>query len=201
MVGNFRFLKFVFLLLFFTNCSNPLQNETIGKEIIDENMDRFISNLYGLPIEYHKNGTFPIFLLKKAGGRDFFKEQCESILEMGELNSIENCKKDYFELINKEGFDINENTKYFSFDIAKVSKEPSTKKIQVIENESSIKSNTYVQLRFSNMYIDHTIKKAFIVLDETDFIKGRYGGKTDIYFFIKRKDKWVFYKKLMLITA
>ncbi|WBV58359.1 hypothetical protein PFY10_07855 [Chryseobacterium daecheongense] len=200
MAGNFKLLNIIFLLFFFINCSNPIKDETIAKEIIDENVDRFISNLYGLPLEYHKNGTFPIFLLKNAGQTDFFKEHCESVIGMGELNSVENCRKDYYKLINKEGFNINENTKYLSFDLTSFSKK-SFKKVQFLQNESIIKSNAYVQFKFSNIYIDHTIKKAFIVLDETDFSKGRYGGKTDIYFFVKRKDKWTFYKKLMLITS
>ncbi|KFF08299.1 hypothetical protein IX38_05890 [Chryseobacterium luteum] len=67
MAGNFRNLKLIFLLLFFINCnSNSIKDETIGKEIIDENMNKFISNLYGLSTEYHKNGMFPIFMLKKS---------------------------------------------------------------------------------------------------------------------------------------
>ena len=196
MARNLSCLKLLFLLLFFISCNLPVRDETIAKEITDQNMDRFISNLYGLPVQYYKNGTFPIFLLKKAGENDFFKEQCESILEMGEPNSIENCKKDYFELINKEGFDISENTKYLSFDIRNLSRKPLNKNIQIIENESSIKSNAYVKIKFSNIYIDKTINKAFIVLEETDFTEGRYRGKADIYFFIKRKDEWIFYKSL-----
>ncbi|WP_137904988.1 hypothetical protein [Chryseobacterium sp. 2VB] len=178
-----------------------MKDETVGKEIIDENADRFISNMYGLPSQYHKDGTFPVFLLKKAGKTDFFKEQCESVIEIDGLNSVENCRKDYFTLVNKEGFHINENTKYLSFDLTNFSKESSAKKVQIIEDEPVIKSNAYVQLKFSNIYIDHSINKAFIVLEENVFTKGRYGGKVDIYFFTKKKDKWIFDKKLMLLTA
>lgn len=203
MAGNFKYLKFLFLLLFFINCKNATEDKIAGKEIIDENMNRFISDLYGLSIEYHKNGKFPIFLNKKTGSNDFFKEHCESILEMGELNAAENCKEEFYKLINKEGFSIDKNTKYLSFGIDKNFSRDNTinKNIQLIENNSNIKSDAYVEIKFSNIYIDNKLKKAFVILEETDFEKGRYGGKVDIYFFTKKKNKWIFNKKLMLLTA
>lgn len=180
-----------------------MEDKMVGRKIIDENMNRFISNLYGLPIEYHKNGKFPIFLNKKLGSNDFFKEHCESLVEMEESNAVENCKEGFYKLINKEGFSINKNTKYHSFDIDKSFSRDNIiyKNIQLIENDSIIKSNAYVEIKFSNIYIDNELKKAFVILEETDFKEGRYGGKVDVYFFIKKNDKWIFNKKLMLVTA
>ena len=198
MAGNFKKLDLLFFLFLLLSCEKPMQNQKeIVKEIINQNMKVYISNLYGLPIADQKNGKFQIFLIKKAGNKNFFKEQCESIIEMGVPNSIVNCKNDYFNLLKKEGFSINDKTKYLSFEIDKLADE----NIKLIANDSDIKEDAYVEIRFSNMYIDNNIKKSFIVLEETDFSEGRYGGKVDIYFYEELEGTWVFYKKLMLITA
>ena len=198
MSGNFKKLELLFFLLFLLSCEKSVQNQKeIVRDIINQNMTGFICNVYGLPVADQKNGKFPIFLIKNAGNKNFFKEQCESIIEMGVPNSIVNCKNDYFNLLKKEGFNINDETKYLSFEFDKLADE----NLKLIANESDIKEDAYVEIRFSNMYIDNNLKKSFIVLEETDFSEGRYGGQVDIYFYEEIEGKWVFYKKLMLITA
>lgn len=192
MVGSFKILKANFLLCLFVGCIN-IKQEEIGKNIIKDNIDLFISNLYGVP---SKNA--PIILIKKVGGSNFIEEHCESIIEMRGLNLIEDCKKDLIKLINKEGFSINENTKYLSFDIDEF---PNKRDIRLATNETSIGEEEYVEVIFSNLYIDKKMGKAFIIVQESDIRKDKTGGKVDIYFFEKKASKWYYIKKQMLLTA
>ena len=193
MAGSFKILKTGILLCFLVGCNSIKEQEEIGKNIINDNADLFISNLYRLP----SNDT-PVFIIKKVGSSDFILEHCESIVEMGGLNLIENCKKDLFEVINKEGFNINKNTKYASFDINEFSSEHN---IKLTTDEAGVKDKEYVIINLSNLFIDNEKGKAFIIVQESDVNPVRIGGKVDIYFFEKKNSEWLFVKKQMLLTA
>ena len=193
MDGSFKILKTGILLCFFVGCNSIKEHDEIGKNIINDNVDLFISNLYGLPSQ-----DVPIFIVKNVGSSDFIVEHCESIIEMGNLNLIENCKKDLFELINKEGFGINKNTKYTSFDINEL---PSNHNLKLKTDEANIKEKEYIEVNFSNFYIDNKKGKAFIIVKESDVGTERMGGKVEIYFFEKKNSKWYYKKKQILLMA
>ncbi|UHO37975.1 hypothetical protein H5J24_20675 [Chryseobacterium capnotolerans] len=123
--GNFS-LFFLFLIIF--SCNKEQKSEDIGREIINKNIIYFISNLYHSPYKNANKQKYPIFVLSKVGKSNFFIENCESIDEIEGLNVIENCKQDYFDLINDNGFKIDEHTKYISFEIKELSDEILAKK-------------------------------------------------------------------------
>lgn len=191
MAGSFKILINAFLLFFFLGCNNLNEQKEIGINLIDNNVDLFISNLYGI-----QSRNAPIFILNRVGEHDFITLHCESIVEMNGLNLVENCKSDFYELINKEGFHINKNTKYTNFDLNKMSYSPN---IKVITAETNIKQKEYIKIEFSNFFIDKN--KAFVIVQESDYQKIRIEGKVDIYFFEKKDFEWVYLKKVMLITG
>ncbi|QBO59513.1 hypothetical protein [Chryseobacterium salivictor] len=193
MAGNIKILKICVLLCLSIGCNNLHDQQKIGKNIINDNANLFISNLYNVSLKNEK-----IFIRRKVGGKDFIVEHCESIEEMKGLNLVENCKKDLFNFINKEGFDINEKTNYTSFDLDEFY---SRNNIKIEDSEGNIKEKEYVEVIFSNFFIDNKKGKAFIIVQENNFKEGRYGGKTEIYFFKKNGDNWEFYKIEMLLTA
>ncbi|MBP2617109.1 hypothetical protein [Chryseobacterium jejuense] len=193
MDGSFKVLKISILLCLFVGCNTINKQEQIGRNIINDNADLFISNLYSSP-----DKTVPIIIIKKVGHSDFFAEMCQSLEGLSGSESVNNCKKDFYEKINKEGFTINENTKYLQFDIDKFT---SKQTVRFENNEKDIKEKEYIEVIFSNIYIDNEKGKAFIIVQDIDLFNGRYGGKTDVYFFEKKNSKWFYMKKEMLLTA
>ncbi|KUJ50905.1 hypothetical protein [Chryseobacterium sp. JAH] len=190
MAGSFKFLKISLLLCFFVGCNNFKEEET-GKKIINDNINLFISNLYGVPSRHT-----PLFIIKEVGGNDFIKDHCESIIEMDSLNLKDNCKKDLYELINKEGYKISGNTKFISFNLNNLSNK-SNFKLKTVE--ANINQKEYIELSFSNFFINKN--KSFIIVQECDVYKGRIEGKVDVYYFEKKNSKWIYIKKVMLLTA
>ncbi|MEN2436569.1 hypothetical protein AAH994_14225 [Weeksellaceae bacterium A-14] len=193
MVGSFKVLKIFVLLCFFVGCNSTKEQSEIGENIINDNADLFISNLFRLPSK-----DTPIFVIKNVGFSNFIIEHCEAIIEMGGLSLIENCKKDLFELINKEGFDINENTKYASFDINEFS---SKHNVKLKTKGANIEEKEYIKVIFSNFFVDNKKGRAFIIVQESDVSRERKEGKVNIYFFAKKNSKWLYMKKRMLLTT
>ena len=191
MDGNFKFIKIMLLLCSLIGCNNK-NNKELGKIIINDNINLFISNLYGLP---SKNTS--IFIMKNVGSSDFITEYCDSIVEMGGLNLIDNCKQNLFETINKEGFYINKDTKYTSIDLEQLS----SNKIKLLDINENITEKEYVKIIFSNLYIDEKKGKAFIMVQESDVSKENIDRKVDIYYFESKNSKWLYVKKQMLLTT
>ena len=181
------------MLCFFASCSDNNERKEIGESIINDNADLFVSNLYTISPE-----NTQIFLIKKVGGSDFIDEHCDSIEEIEGLNLVENCKKELYEFLNKEGFNINENTKYVSFDLEKF---PSKSNVKLIEDQREIKDRDYIEVSFSNFYIDNKLEKGFVIVRESNLQEGRHGGKVEIYFFENKGNRWKLYKNEMLLTA
>lgn len=179
------------LLCLLIGCNNKNHKE-IGKIIINDNINLFISNLYRLP----SNNT-PIFIIKKVGSSDFITEYCDSIIEMGGLRLIDNCKKNLFETINKEGFYINKDTRYTSIDLEQLS----SNNVKLLDISENITEKEYVKIIFSNLYIDEKKDKAFIIVQESDVNKERIEKKVDIYYFEAKNSKWLYVKKQMLLTT
>lgn len=194
MAGNFKYLKMIILLSFVVGCNNIKQQKEIGKSLINDNIDLFVINLYRLP---SKNA--PIYITKEVGGHDFILVHCESIIEMGSLNLAEDCKKKLFELINKENFKIDEDTKYTTLSLERFPN--NNQNIKLITKDQNIKDKEYTKIIFSNLYIDNRKGKAFIIVEESDISAETKGGKTDIYFFEKKNSKWFYVKRHMLLTA
>ncbi|KIA88471.1 hypothetical protein SAMN05421876_10875 [Kaistella jeonii] len=193
MIKSFKNLSVLFILCFFAGCSDNNERKEIGENIINDNADLFVSNLYTISPE-----NTQIFLIKKVSGGDFIDEHCDSIVEMEGLNLVENCKKELYEFLNKEGFDINENTKYVSFDLEKF---PSKRTVKLIVDEQEIREKEYIEVSFSNFYIDNKLEKGFVIVRESNLSNGRYGGKVEIYFFENKGNRWKLYKNEMLLTA
>ena len=193
MVGNFKILGFCFFIWMLNSCNNTNQNKDVGNKLIANNLNLFKENLYKI-----SNESTPKFFVKEVGSKNFISDQCGSIIDMGGLNLIENCKKDYFELINKEGFEVNDSTRYIPF---KVSNLPKKSGFKLISSIDSVKQNIYQKVEFSNLYFSDSGEKAFIIVRETDRSNEKFGGKVDIYFFKNQKNMWKFYKKIMLLTA
>ena len=193
MIKSFKYLSVLFILCFFASCSANNERKEIGKSIINDNADLFVSNLYTISPE-----NTQIFLIKKVGGSDFIDEHCGSIVEMEGFNLVKNCKKELYEFVNKEGFNINENTKYVNFDLEKF---PSKNKVKLIEDQQEIKDKEYIEVSFSNFYIDKRLEKGFVIVRESNLRKDRHGGKVEIYFFENKGNRWKLYKNEMLLTA
>ena len=193
MIKIFKNLSVWFILCFFASCSGNNERKEIGERIINDNADLFVSNLYTISPE-----NTQIFLIKKVGGNDFIDEHCDSIVEMEGLNLVENCKKELYEFLNKEGFNINENTKYVSFDLEKF---PSKNQVKLTVDQQEIKDKEYIEVSFSNFYIDKKLEKGFVIVRESNLRKGRHGGKVEIYFFENKGNRWKLYKNEMLLTA
>ncbi|QOW09050.1 hypothetical protein Q73A0000_01145 [Kaistella flava (ex Peng et al. 2021)] len=193
MTKNFKYLSVLFMLCFFASCSDNNERKEISESIINDNADLFVSNLYTISPE-----NTQIFLIKKVGGSDFIDEHCGSIVEMEGLNLVENCKKELYEFLNKEGFNINENTEYVSFVLEKF---PSKRNVKLIEDQQEIKDRDYIEVSFSNFYIDKKLKKGFVIVRESNLQEGRHGGKVEIYFFENKGNRWKLYKNEMLLTA
>ena len=193
MIKSFKNLSVLFILCFFAGCSDNNERKEIGENIINDNADLFVSNLYTISPE-----NTQIFLIKKVSGGGFIDEHCDSIVEMEGLNLVENCKKELYEFLNKEGFDINENTKYVSFDLEKF---PSKRTVKLIVDEQEIREKEYIEVSFSNFYIDNKLEKGFVIVRESNLSNGRYGGKVEIYFFENKGNRWKLYKNEILLTA
>lgn len=193
MIKSFKYLSVLFMLCFFAGCSDNSERKEIGESIINDNADLFVSNLYTISPE-----NTQIFLIKKVGGSDFTDEHCGSIEEMEVLNLLENCKKELYEFLNKEGFNINENIEYVSFVLEKF---PSKSNVKLIEDQQEIKDRDYIEVSFSNFYIDKKLEKGFVIVRESNLREGRHGGKVEIYFFENKGNRWKLNKNKMLLTA
>lgn len=74
------------------------------------------------------------------------------------------------------------------------------KKIKLENTIEKNRKRPYVELIFTNFYIDPKKEKAFILVKENNINEERNGGKTDVYFFERRKNKWAYIKKQILVT-
>ncbi|MGN7864119.1 hypothetical protein [Chryseobacterium sp. 22458] len=162
------YFAFYLLPLLFFSCHKSQSTEEIGQEIIIENINYFISNLYGLPKNEKEFSS--ITVQKKIGAKNFINDHCESIVEIEGFNIVENCKNDYFELINKQGFNINKQSKYLSFNIESITNNLQNENLELINSDDKIKYSSYIEVSFSNFYIDEKKGKAFIIVQESESV-------------------------------
>ena len=74
--------------------------------------------------------------------------------------------------------------------------------ISIYPEKSTIeKDKEYIEVSFSNFYIDKKLEKGFVIVRESNLRKGRHGGKVEIYFFENKGNRWKLYKNEMLLTA
>lgn len=184
MVGNFKILIIISLFETLFSCSIKNTNKDAGKEILYQNFNAFLTDLPIFPSKENSDGILPVIVLDSITKNELI---------------IQECGEDCFNKINLEGFKINRNSKYILFKIDNLPKSIAIKKIKLKKNNEKIKISEYVELSFSNLYIDNDISKAFIIVTKDEI--GSKGGITEVYFFKKINDKWIFYKKELLLLA
>ncbi|AKK73417.1 hypothetical protein OK18_13120 [Chryseobacterium gallinarum] len=196
-IGNFKILFSILLFFTFFSCYNEDTNVKIGREIINENINEFINNSYGITT---KNKVHFI-VRKKVSDENFIIENCKNIIDIEGFNLSENCQQDYFNLINNEGYNIDKNSKYVSFNIDNLSVDMNSYSLELVTKQTQINYKEYVELQFCNLFINEKKEKAFIIVQENDMSIKKNGGKTDIYFLKKIDNKWKIIKKQMLETS
>ncbi|WP_123862147.1 hypothetical protein [Chryseobacterium artocarpi] len=197
-IGNFKILFSSLLIFTFFSCyNNENINVKIGREIINQNINKFINNSYGIT----SKKKIHFIVRKKVSDENFIVENCKNIINIEGFNLNENCQQDYFNLINKEGYNIDKNSKYISFNIDNLSGDLNSYSLELVTKQSRINYNEYVELQFCNLFINEKKEKAFIIVQENDMNIKKNGGKTDIYFFEKNNDKWQIVKKQILETS
>ena len=74
---------------------------------------------------------------------------------MGGLRLIDNCKKNLFETINKEGFYINKDTRYTSIDLEQLS----SNNVKLLDISENITEKEYVKIKFLIVEVVHELNK------------------------------------------
>ncbi|ASW75024.1 hypothetical protein IQ37_00155 [Chryseobacterium piperi] len=183
MAGNFKILYQILLFGFLFSCSSN-KNESVGKEIINQNFNSFLTDLPIFPSKENPDGVLPIIV-------------SDSIKINYFINNY--CREDCFDKINKEGFNINEKTNYLIFRITKLPQNIEYQKIYLKHSNKKLKINDYIEINFSNFYFNKENNKAFIIVEKDEH--GSKGGKTEVYFFEKKVDGWKLYKKELLMIG
>ncbi|WP_304343885.1 hypothetical protein [Chryseobacterium koreense] len=179
MVGSFKILCYLSLFGLLLSCK-----ENVGEEIINQNFNYFITDLPVFPSDENPDGVIPIVVFDSITRNNFI---------------INDCSSDCFKKINTEGFGINRNTKYTLFTINKLPNDIKYKKIRLIQSDKNLDIKDYIELYFSNLYIDNKIGKSFIIVEKYEH--GGKSSKTEAYFFKKEEGKWKFYKKELLLIG
>lgn len=193
MAGNFKHLLWACAVILLQSCSNAQEKDTAAV-IIKENISLFVADSYGLT-------TTPVIIQKSAGRINFINEDCEAVVDLTGSGSINTCKESYLALINEEDFSVNEETSYISYQVAGLPSKVNGRKVSIQSDIHNTAHKDYVLFDFTNTYIDEQHKKAFIILKETDVSPEKTGGRAEVYFFEKVKDKWLFKKKKLLVTS
>ncbi len=185
MAGNFKFYYFfVFFYIVFTfiSCSRPRNVSNIGYEIIEQNTSIFFDELHWSTFEKNENITVQIFVQNYVSDNKIFLEEC-------------NC----YDVFNKEGFNINSNTKYNTFFISEITSKFDNKSIKLVTGNFKTKNEKFVEIHFNNFFVNNDVNKAFLIVEKIGH--GIKSWTKEVYFFKKQQDKWVFYKKELLLVG
>lgn len=180
MAGSFKLITLIYLFGLLSSCSekNTLKEE--GNKLLQQNFNIFLTDLPVFPSTENKDGVLPIVVNDNVNINYLVTEE---------------CKEDCFDKINEEGFSINQKTNYFLFRINGLPKNLNLKKIILKSNNQKL--NEYIEISFSNFYINKN--KAFVIVTKEEI--GSKGGFTEVFFFKKINNKWVFYKKKILLIS
>lgn len=181
MDGNFKLIIFFYSFGILLSCSTKDKDEE-GNKLLQQNFNIFLKDLPVFPSTKDLNGVLPIVVNDSV---------TVNKLIIGE------CKEECFDKINKEGFSINEDTNYILFKVNSLPKNVSLKKITLKNNNQKL--NEYIEISFSNLYINNDNNKAFIIVSKDEI--GSKGGFTEVFYFKKMKNKWFFYKKELLLIS
>ncbi len=180
MAGNFKSLLFLFIII--SSCSTS--TKSIGEEVVNQNFEYFLTDLPVFPIKENLDGVIPIIVSDSITKNNFIINYCQ-----------DNC----FDKINKEGFHIDNKTRYNEFIIESIPKQVRYSKIYLINSFEEIKLKNYIGINFYNFYINNENSKAFIIVEKIEV--GGKGGTTEVYFFKNENGKWKFYKKELLLIG
>ena len=195
MAGNFNLLKmdknlnyivFFILLVLLTSC-NKETSEDIGRDIINQNLPIILDSIdkyYTLTDEILLNKEKrqnTIKIENYVSYDSFFFEECEfcqGIMRNDRLN----VDSMYFTKFKINNIPIK---KIDGYNI-----------VLVKPNKGFYGIRKTIEISLNNLYIYKNQKKAFLVVDK--IAANSKGGKTEIYFFLKKGNKWKFYEKKLL---
>ncbi len=143
MAGNFKIVYQILLSGLLFSCSSD-NNEDVGKEIIRQNFNSFLTDLPVFPSKENSDGILPVIVSDSVKPNDFI---------------INYCKEDCFNKINKEGFNINDKTCYYSFKLTELPQNIEYQKVHLQHSSEKLKINDYINLIFSNFYFDKKVTK------------------------------------------
>ncbi len=182
---KFKFYYFfVFLYIIFTSisCSRPGNVSNLGCEIIEQNTSFLIDELYWSAFEKNENITVQIFVQNYVSDNKIFLEEC-------------NC----YDIFNKEGFNIDSNTKYNHFFISKIPSKFGNKNLKLVTSNFKTKDEKYVEIHFNNFFVNDDVNRAFLIVEKMGH--GIKSWTKEVYFFKKQKDKWKSYKRELLLIG
>ncbi len=181
MGGNFKFYCFL-LLLSIVSCKKEVLSKNVGQHIIENNIPLFIDELHWSTIEKERDNRILVMISDQVTDNSLFLEEC-----------------DCFDIFNKEGFDINDDTKFEEFNINSPSLSISNKDVRFFRSEPKTNVNNYVEVFFNNFYLNKEKNKSFVIVEKIG--RGIKSWTKEVYFFSKVNDNWKFEKKELLISG
>ncbi|WP_128572452.1 hypothetical protein [Chryseobacterium sp. P1-3] len=175
-------IQFFLFSLVTISCSKQNTSAKIGQEIIEQNINIFVDELHWSTFEKNKNIIVPIFISNYVTENKLFLDEC-----------------DCFDIFNMEGFNIGTNSKYESFFIKTVPLKIENKSIKLVEENSNIDLEKFVELQFNNFFLDKDQNRAFLIVEKIGH--GTKSWTKEVYFFEKKGHKWKFYKKKLLMIG
>ncbi|MBK1896130.1 hypothetical protein [Chryseobacterium paridis] len=185
----FKFLVYFIFLLQFSYCSKKETSESIGQEIIHQNLPIILDSIdryYALTdniLSNNERRNNTVEVEDSVSYDDFTLNECVPCL-------VE---------IKNDRLNINQNRfTEFKIDVLPIN-QINGYDIVLTKPKKGLYNRKVIEVSFSNLYIDKNKQKAFIIIEKR--AANSKGTTVDVYFFENREKKWKYLKKQRIMIG